>query len=265
MSQSKFLQDNVNVRQFVDTSELEIASLIRESKAKNTNRSTDSALRKLRLYLQHRELPTIEDVDNADLPDILLKFYTDIRTQKTGENFQTSSFKVIRAGLNRYFKCERSLDIVSDERFMKANLVFDSVQVKAKKMGKGVTRSTPHISQEDMVKLGNYFNVNHVQKPNPKVLQHTVQFFIMYFFCRRGQENLYSMTKNHFKLIVDYDGTEYVVQTLDEMDKNHGVNETELANQGKMYADPSKFSFLFRHYKIFKFLENTRKKDKCQL
>ena len=50
------------------------------------------------------------------------------------------------------------------------------------------------------------------------------------------------MTQDHFKLCVNPDGTEYLVQNLDEKDKNHGVKDTEIANQGIMYADPGTFS-----------------------
>ena len=89
---------------------------------------------------------------------------------------------------------------------MKANLVFDSVQVKAKKEGKGVRDSTSVISPEDLRKIGEYFAVDHVTTPQPKHLQECVMFYIMYFFCQRGQENLKDMRVNHFKLITEADG-----------------------------------------------------------
>ena len=120
--------------------------------------------------------------------------------------------------------------------------MFNGVQVKAKKEGKGVVRSTPHISDTDLIKIGIYFDVDHMKEPKPYILQHTVQFYLMYFFCRRGQENLYDLTKDHFKVITEPDGTQYVIQSIDEKDKNHGVNETQLANQGKMYADESEYN-----------------------
>ena len=85
--------------------------------------------------------------------------------------------------------------------------------------------------------MSKYFNVDHMLKPEPKILQHTVQFFLMYFFCRRGQENIYEMTKDHFKIVVEPKGDEYVVQAVDEKDKNHGVKDTELNNQARMYGD----------------------------
>ena len=234
---------NQEKRAFVNTTEEEIEQLLVDSKAKNTNRSTQSSVRRLNAFLKLRELPQLEDLDDNELPSVLLKFYTDVRKIKEGEQYQTSSFKVLRAGLNRYFKVERNIDIVADERFLKTNLVFDGMQVKAKKEGKGTVHSTPHISDTDLIKIGHYFNVDHVTSPDPYILQHTVQFYLMYFFCRRGQENLYDMTKDHFELITENTGEQYVVQKLDEKDKNHGVQQTELANQGKMYSDASESIF----------------------
>ena len=46
------------------------------------------------------------------------------------------------------------------------------------------------------------------------------------------------MKVNHFKVITEPDGTKYVIQAIDEMDKNHGVHNTEMTNQAKMYEQP---------------------------
>ena len=133
---------------------------------------------------------------------------------------------------------------MSDERFTRANLVFDGVQVQAKCSGKGTIKSTEHIVDEDMLKIARYFSVDHVTKPEPKILQQIVLFYIMYFFCCRGQENIYDMTKEHFEVVVDPSGVRYVVQKMDELNKNHGVNDTTIANAGKMYEDPGTSNFL---------------------
>ena len=235
---------------FVDTNDDEIEQIIIDSKSKNTQKSTNTALSRFKTFLTLCKYSDVDEIPDEDLPQILTKFHTDVRTKKTGENYKTSSFKVIRAGLNRYFKVKRSIDIVSDERFTRANLAFDGVQVKAKKMGKGVVNSTPHISKEDLSRISAYFNIDHMKMPNPKVLQQCVQFYIMYFFCRRGQENLYTMTKDHFEVVVDYSGKRFIVRAIDEKDKNHGINDTEIANQGRIYEDPGKLdlcSFFTRH------------------
>ena len=88
-----------------------------------------------------------------------------------------------------------------------------------------------------MKKIANYFAVDHVMSPEPQILQHCMMFYIMYFFCRQGQENIYKMT-DHFKIQVQHDGTRYVYQNIDEKDKNHGINDTDLTNQAKIYEDP---------------------------
>ena len=47
------------------------------------------------------------------------------------------------------------------------------------------------------------------------------------------------MTLDTFKLQVEPDGTKYVYQNVDEMDKNHGIDKSDPANQGKMYENPA--------------------------
>ena len=234
---------------FIDMNDEEIQDLLDNSKSKDTNKSRNTAVNRFKAFLALRNYPDVEQLSDEDLPKILTKFYTDVRTMTSGENDKTSSFKVIRAGLNRYFKFNCSLDIVSDERFTRANLVFDGVQVRAKCSGKGTIKSTQHIADKDMVKIARYFSMDHVTKPEQKILQQTVLFYIMYFFCCRGQENLCDMTKEHFEVVVDPSRVRYVVQNIDELDKNHGVNDTTIANAGKMYEDPgtSKFQLSCNH------------------
>ena len=47
------------------------------------------------------------------------------------------------------------------------------------------------------------------------------------------------MTKQTFKLVCEPDGTEYYMQDIDEMDKNHGADDPNKTNQGRMYATNS--------------------------
>ena len=131
--------------------------------------------------------------------------------------------------------------MVTDEHFTRVNLVFDGVQVKAKKTSKGTVRNTPPITPKDLKKIRIYFSADHVTNPEPRVLQHCVLFNIMYFFCQQGQENIYDMMQDHFKVFVEPDGTRYVYQNIDEKDKNHGINDTDLTNQDRMYEDKGQF------------------------
>ena len=51
------------------------------------------------------------------------------------------------------------------------------------------------------------------------------------------------MSKEHFELCVEPDGTEYVIQKLDEKDKNHGVKDTEIPIKGKCTAHQVRLNF----------------------
>ena len=86
-----------------------------------------------------------------------------------------------------------------------------------------VIRSYPPIDDCDMAKLKNYFETNMPAPLNPKNLQEIIIFFILFYVCRQGRENIY--------------------QAIDESDKNHGENETLASNQGRIYAVPGTQNF----------------------
>ena len=91
-----------------------------------------------------------------------------------------------------------------------------------------------------MQKIGQYFKHDYVSAPDPGLLQECILFNVLYFFCCHGKENLHPMTKQHFAVAIKYDGSQYVHQVIDELDKNHWESTTELANQAKMYSNPGK-------------------------
>lgn len=58
---------------------------------------------------------------------------------------------------------------------------------------------------------------------------------VMYFLCRRGQQNVRTMTEETFQLAVDSTGKTYIYQKVDELDKNHCDLTTGAVSQGRMY------------------------------
>ena len=78
-----------------------------------------------------------------------------------------------------------------------------------------------------------------MNRPNPKKVQQCVLFYALYIFCQRGRENLYDMQVDWFETHVDPDGTKYIVQVKDEMEKNHRSDDTTEINQARMYENPS--------------------------
>ena len=202
---------------------------------KSTQRATDGFVNQFSKFLQVKSYPKVEDLEGIDLNQILYEYYVSLQSQKE-EEYAVQTLKCICAGLNRHFRKTLGVDIAKDAMFVKANEMFKAIKVESKKKGKGSKNSIPPISQIDLKRIAEYFALDHVTTPNPKRLQQNIVFYIIYFFCQRGRENLYDMKKNTFSLVVNPDGTEYYIQNFDEMDKNHGVEDQERNNEGWMYA-----------------------------
>ena len=167
-------------------------------------------------YLKEKQLPNLTEIQNEHLPDILLNFYTN--TKKTdGDDYCAQSMKCIRVRINRYMKAERGLDIISSDLFVKANEMF-----------RGVNKQR-HIEGPIQI-ISNYFSHDIYNNPNPKKVQQCLTFYIIYFFCRRRRENLYEMNWETFKIDL-HNGTRFHFQAIHEHNKNHGVDDTEAANE----------------------------------
>ena len=227
--------------QFIDKSEDEIKQLLEGKDKKNTQKATKSALKQFREYLALKKLPDVDAISAIDLPEILFHFYALVKPQKS-EKYATQSLKCIRAALNRWFKAEKGIDIIKDHGFVRSNEIFKGVLVDARKFGRP-KKSTPKITEIDLERIGEYFLHDYMNNPSPKKLQQQLIFYILYFFCRRGRENLYDMTQDTFELVTDYDGTQYIKQAIEEVDKNHGPDDGP-SNDGKMYEIPGKNNFL---------------------
>ena len=159
-----------NVGRFAATSEQEIEKLMEERGAKNTNKQIEGVIRLLKQFLVEKNYLELEALNKDILPDILKDFYTNVHT-KNGECYHLQSLRNMRSNLNRWFQENMDLNIITDPLFSSANIRFKAMQVNTKKIGKAVTKKTEKISDEDMQKLGNYFNVDHMNCPNPAVLK----------------------------------------------------------------------------------------------
>ena len=190
-------------------------------------------------FLLVQNLPKIEDITIEDLNDILFNFYSSIKPQKKTD-YSVQTLKCFRSGLIRFFKKERGIDIATDPMFVKANEMFEAVKVNATKEGHGIKKSIPPISEINLERIADYFYHDHVTALDPKRLQQNMPFYIVYF-CQCGRQNLYSMKRDTFKLVVEADGTEYYIQDVNKIDKNHIVDDPNKTNQSHMLATNSKY------------------------
>ena len=235
-----FVKMSVQSR-FKEHSEQEKIQLLEEKDKISTQKATIGAVKLLKDYLFDKKLPKLDDIidDRSTLSAILYDFYAAIKPQK-GEDYSVQTLKCIRSGLARHLRGSIGVDIIKDSEFTKANEMFRAVTVHSKKKGKGVRKPYPTVTPIDMERIIEYFNYDHVGKPDPRRLQRHLLFYNIYYFCRRGCENLYTMTKDTFKTVVEHDGTEFLIQAVDELDKNHGPDDPNATNQGRMYGNDGK-------------------------
>ena len=210
---------------------------------RNTQVATERAMTNFRAYLSAKQLPEADDIPPKDIDGILHSYYSAIQPQlKDDENDAVQTTKCICTALNHYFRKNRGIDIVKDTDFVRSNEMFKAICIESKKSGKGVKKSYPPISPIDLERIAEYFCYDHITNPDPRRLQQNLVFYIIYFFCQCGRENLYAMKKNTFKLVVEPDGTEYICQEIDEIDKNHTADDTTISNEGKMYVTNGQYS-----------------------
>ena len=225
----------VKLSRFGNTSNEEKKRIMLERNSVNTNKATKTSLSTFRDYLREKELKPLEEIADSELPDILHDFYTNAR-KTDGSDYCVQTMKCIRAGINRHLKAERGLDIIDNTAFTKANEMFRGVNKQKRIQGKGSTKSTPVICPEDLQTIYKHFNHDIMNNPEPRKLQQCLIFYIIYYFCRRGRENLYTMTSETFKIDVDNStGKRFVFQNIDEHDKNHGIDNPKPANEARMY------------------------------
>ena len=117
--------------------------------------------------------------------------------KKDGSEYTKNSLCSIRFGLNRYFRSVFNNDIIKDKEFDEANSVYEAQCVALKKRGLAKTEQKPPIADEDIKRLyeSGVFNTD-----SPTTLQNKVFFEIMFFFCRRGRQNLRELKRDDFAI-----------------------------------------------------------------
>ena len=127
---------------FKSRSEEETEQILKGKDKTSTQRATDIYLRQFKCFLHVKSLPQVEDIATPDLDGILFQFYSSIQPQKK-EDYCVQTLKCTCAGLNRYFRKERGIDIAKDSMFTRANEMLKAVQIDAKKKGLGAKKHIP--------------------------------------------------------------------------------------------------------------------------
>ena len=201
-----------------------VDELIKEKDAKNTQRATVTAWNAFLSYVKEKGIHFDGNVDKTYMNEVLRTFYFELRKQN-GELYSLNAFRAQRHGLQRKFKAVYDVDIINDPAFEKCNIAFLAQSVSLKKEGKGKVNHKPPITNDDLLKL---YSSPALSTDHPKSLLRKVFFDIMYFLCRRGQENLRTLTKTSFVVKHDEHGVEFVTKDIEEFDKNHRLNDKDV-------------------------------------
>lgn len=183
---------------FATVNEPKKVNIIEERKAPNTNKATKLWMSCFTDYLEEKELPKLNELDIQNLPEILENFYSEVRKKERKDNpepaqheddarlYKNTTLKAIRGALARHFKETHSIDIISGERFLWANAVFEGMQKINKAKGKGNIISKPPMDDSDLAKITQYFKEGMGGPLNPALLQEICLFYVVLYMCRRG-------------------------------------------------------------------------------
>ena len=154
-------------------------------------------------------MPKAIDITTDELPQVLESFYSKVQKKPKSdksddaESYKNIKMRTIRAAIARFYRETRSLDIISNEQFIRTNAVFTGLQKINKKKGLGTIQRKTAVSETDMQKLMEYFRVQIICDLNPKNLQNIVNFYILFYMCCRGRENLRAMKQFTFDIAID--------------------------------------------------------------
>lgn len=216
----------------------EINDLLSKKDAENTKKSTSLSVKCLKDFIEATDLHVnIDECSREEIERCFEKNFCVGARKTNGERFKKTALQNIRYGLKRYLKEKSGIDIISDPDFHGSNEVFKAVSTDLKRRGLGNIVHHPPISENDLKKLYSG-NTPVFDTATPYGLQKKVWFEIMLYLCRRGRENIRSMTKDTFRIGKDDTGRQYVYQFIDELDKNHRADTGGSVTEGRMYEIP---------------------------
>jgi len=179
-------------------------------------------------------------MDDAPVEEVVktfrVKLYGEVR-KADGSLYAKKSLITLRFGFQKYFSETRKEDIIHNEHYEAANIMFKAAMVKLKKEGKGVVNHKEPISSEDMNKL---YEHDKFSLKTPESLQKRVVFEYLYYFCNRGRENIRDVLKSDFEMKTDAKGLRYVQVKMVRQTENHRGDDLRDVDDkdGRMYEIP---------------------------
>jgi hypothetical protein len=204
------------VNRFTVASEDDIAGLIAGKASKSTKKVVQKAKQTFENFLVANGHPAAFDNFSKGEPNEHLRLsFANIKKkpEKDGvvaELNKKNTFTSLKYGVGKYIKETMGFDINEDPEFSSSIQVYEAMLKKLKQSGLGATSHYPPVSEEDFEKL--YSDHRVFNFDTPVGLQCKVWFEIMFYFCRRGQENLRDMKMDTFSIKTDSSRKRFVFQ-----------------------------------------------------
>ncbi|XP_069765884.1 activating transcription factor 7-interacting protein 1-like isoform X2 [Narcine bancroftii] len=218
----------------VCVTEEDLIGLEEERNEKNTRKQTDWAVNILKQWLIEKGKDgTFETISVEELDGILREFYGTVRNHD-GNTYSISSYKSIRAGLNRHLKMpphSRQICLMQDKEFTSANNVFLGVLKILRKQGKDETNHHPPINAADLRKIR---TSGVLGLHTPLALVNKVWFDLQLHFSKRGREILRDLPPDAFVINQDPNGRRYAMLKYTRKSRHH----EDPLKLGRMYDMP---------------------------
>ena len=230
--------------------EEDLNCLIDETVPENTKKVRNGEVKFLKIINCERNSVDIDlhTTSEEELAGVLKRFYTNIR-KKSGELYTPSALVGIRSAIHRKITSppyERSINIVSGDKFIAANRIFNAKCKVYTKRGNPKPKHKSQITDADMQKLGMYFQ--DYSKTPTKLIQY-VWFGMCYYFGRRDREGWRDLKAHSYQLKLDEENHEYLTENTTLMSKNHQGGPRVTDND---YSDPRVYDVTFlKAYKLY--------------
>ncbi|XP_035668294.1 uncharacterized protein LOC118410619 [Branchiostoma floridae] len=212
--------DDSSRPRFANLTETELGQIEDERVEKTTAKSTKWGVKIFREWLKSRQqCIEFEGLPPKDLGHLLRQFYAEVRST-AGTEYSKASYGCLRAAIHRHLTgppFHKTYNILRDPEFQAANNMFVGMLKKLRRSGLDTAKSFPPILPCDMIKM---FDSGTLSMDNPLALQRLVYFYIAFFLCRRGRENLRELKVSDF-ILKDEGGRKYYTLRHNEHLKNH--------------------------------------------
>ena len=185
---------------FEKLTEEQLQTIKNERLASKTIESTNRAYQLLQeffneqksaIFAEEENFETVTSLSQEQL-NRLLKFFWSSYRNKDNTLPKLTTLRALKFGLKRKF-IDNNIDIDNKITFSDSNSQYLSQLAVLKREGKSEIIHKSPINDEDMETLRHYFE--NCDK-DPITCQDKVFFDIMYYFCRRGRQNLETLKKS---------------------------------------------------------------------